>query len=373
MHTHLPFIPKLAFVLIILLIAVATIYLGQDILIPFAFSILLSVLMLPIIKFLERKKIPKVLSIIIAIALSLSVALAIVYFLSSQIASFMTDMPTMKKQLNFHFYKLQNWATEHLNISYKQQDKLIADATQNMQSNGREIVGQSLISVSHVLMILLIIPVYCFLLAYYRLMIKNFLIDVFDDKHEQKVKEVITESKIIVQSYMIGLLVELAIVTVINAVGFILFGIKYAIFLGLLAAVLNMIPYIGMLIAAVLCMLITLSTSTNTNDVIWVGVILIVVQFIDNNIIMPNVVSSKLKINALISILGVLIGGAIAGVSGMFLSIPAIAIIKVVCDRVEGLKPWGKILGDDITVYDNSFSKKMQQVSFGFKKVKHKI
>jgi predicted PurR-regulated permease PerM len=279
----------------------------------------------------------------------------------------------MKKQLNFHFSKLQSWASQHLNITYREQNKIIADATQNMQSSGQEMVGKSLISVSHILMVLLIIPVYCFLLAYYRLMIKNFLIDVFDDRHEHQVKEVISESKLIVQSYMIGLLVELAIVTIINAIGFLFFGIKYAIFLGLLAAVLNMIPYIGMLIAAVLCMLITLSTSTNTNDVIWVGIILVVVQFIDNNIIMPNVVSSKLKINALMSILGVLIGGAIAGVSGMFLSIPALAIIKVVCDRVETLKPWGRILGDDVTVYENTFSKKLQQVSFGFKKVKHKV
>jgi predicted PurR-regulated permease PerM len=104
-----------------------------------------------------------------------------------------------------------------------------------------------------------------------------------------------------------------------------------------------------MLIASIFCVLITLTTSTEITDIIGVIAILTVVQFVDNNIIMPRVVSSKVKINALITILGVLVGGALAGISGMFLSIPAIAILKVIFDRVDDLKPWGMLLGDEIT------------------------
>jgi predicted PurR-regulated permease PerM len=148
---------------------------------------------------------------------------------------------------------------------------------------------------------------------------------------------------------MTGLMVEMGIVALINIAGFLILGIDYAVLLGILAAILNMIPYIGMLIAGILCMLITLSTSQDMSDVIWVAVILTVVQFIDNNLIMPKVVSSKVKINALITILGVLVGGALGGISGMFLSIPAIAILKVIFDRIDELKPWGMLLGDDIT------------------------
>ena len=124
---------------------------------------------------------------------------------------------------------------------------------------------------------------------------------------------------------------------------------QYAVFLGVLAAILNLIPYIGMLIATLFCMLVTVSTSDNLSDVFLVFLVLIVVQFIDNNIIMPKVVSSKVKINALITILGVLVGGSLCGLSGMFLSIPVIAIFKSIFDRVDGLKPWGELLGDEIT------------------------
>ena len=83
-------------------------------------------------------------------------------------------------------------------------------------------------------------------------------------------------------------------------------------------------------------------------------------QFFDNNLIMPKVVSSKVKINALITILGVLAGGLMAGVSGMFLSIPTIAILKIIFDRVEDLKPWGLLLGDEIT--------RKKTISLAFKK-----
>jgi predicted PurR-regulated permease PerM len=161
------------------------------------------------------------------------------------------------------------------------------------------------------------------------------------------VEEVLEESKSIVQGYMVGLIIEMVIVTILNATGFLIIGVEYAIFLAVLAAVLNLIPYIGMLIAAIICMLVTLTTSDSMSNIIWVGVVLVVVQFIDNNFIMPYVVSSKVRINALISIIGVLVGGALAGISGMFLSLPAIAILKSVFDRVDDLKPWGELLGDD--------------------------
>lgn len=114
-----------------------------------------------------------------------------------------------------------------------------------------------------------------------------------------------------------------------------------------MAALLNLVPYIGMLIANIFCMVITFMFSENIYDVVWVGVILAVVQFIDNNFLMPWIVGSRVKINALVTLLGVLIGGALWGVSGMFLTIPALAVLKVVFDRVDGLKPYGLLLGDD--------------------------
>jgi predicted PurR-regulated permease PerM len=313
----------------------------------------LSVLLLPVNKFLERKKIPRVMAIILSLSFAIVLIAALVYFISTQIASFTNDIPAIKKQLQLHFNTLQKWVYQQFHITRKEQTLFISNATEKIKDNGSGFLGETFLSVTQTVMVLVLLPVYSFLILYYRDMIRKFLTDVFGAPHEEKVREVLRESRSIVQGYMVGLMIELAIVAAINSAGFLLLGISYAILLGVIAAILNMIPYIGMLIAAIFCMLVTLTTSSQMSDVIWVAVILTVVQFIDNNIIMPKVVSSKVKINALLSIIGVLIGGALAGVSGMFLSIPVIAILKVIFDRVDELKPWGMLLGDDITVASN--------------------
>jgi predicted PurR-regulated permease PerM len=146
---------------------------------------------------------------------------------------------------------------------------------------------------------------------------------------------------------MLGLLIEIGIVAAANSIGLALLGIKYAIFFGVLAAVLNIIPYIGMFTATLFTVLVTLSTSNSTSTIVWVVVVMYSIHIIDVNILMPKIVGSKVRINALISILGVVIGGALTGLSGLFLSVPAVALIKIICDQVDDLKPWGTLMGDE--------------------------
>jgi len=344
-----PFYLRLSLTLVSLSIIAYTIFIAQDIIIPLAFSILLAILLLPVVNFLERKKVPRVIANIIAILLAFVFIGGIVYFLSSQIAGFLKDLPSIRKHLADHYLTVQQWVSKKFHFSTVQQAGFITDATDKIKNSGAGFLGETFISLTQALMVLVLLPVYTFLILYYRDMIRNFLVGVFKDEYASGVRDVLKQSRSIVQGYMIGLIIEMGIVAAINSMGFILLGIEYAIFLGVLAAILNMIPYIGMLIASLFCMLITLTNSTEITDIVGVLAILVAVQFIDNNIIMPRVVSSKVKINALITILGVLIGGTLAGVSGMFLSIPAIAILKVIFDRVENLKPWGMLLGDEIT------------------------
>lgn len=344
-----PFYQQLSLTLISLTIICYTIFIASDIIVPLAFAILLAILLLPITNFLERKKVPRALANIISILIALIFIGSIIYFLSSQISAFMQDLPSIKQHLADHWLTVQKWISQKFHFTRMQQTKFIVTAADNIKNSGSGFLGDTVISVTQALMVLVLLPVYTFLVLYYRGMIKKFFLSVFRDEHEARVMEVLKESRSIVQGYMIGLIIEMGIVAAINSAGFLILGIQYAIFLGVLAAILNMIPYVGMLIASLFCMLITLTNSTEITDIIGVLAILIVVQFIDNNIIMPKVVSSKVKINALITILGVLIGGALAGVSGMFLSIPAIAILKVIFDRVDDLKPWGMILGDEVT------------------------
>src|SRR5690606_24832423 len=193
------------------------------------------------------------------------------------------------------------------------------------------------------------LPVYTFLLLFYKDLIKRFFISAFKDTNQNDVSAVLYEASTIGRQYILGLFIDMTIVFTLNCIGFIILGIQYAVFLALVAAILNLVPYIGMLIANIFCMLITLVTSENLSDVVWVAAVLAAVQFIDNNFLMPLIVGNKVRINALVTILGVVVGGTLCGIGGMFLAIPAIAFLKVVFDHVPNLKHWGLILGDDDT------------------------
>lgn len=344
--TTFPFYIKLCVHLVSIYILGMLIYKGSDIIMPLCFAIVLAMLLLPFVNWLIRKRVPGVLAILLAIFLTALFVGGILYFLSSQVASFMNDLPAIKEKLGQHISTFQTWINDRLNISMKQQASAVESAKQNMQQ-GTAAMGTALMGVASGMIMLILLPIYTFLILYYRKLIHKFLLNVFADRHRTKVEDVLTESNSIVQGYMLGLLLEMAIVTALNTAGFLILGIQYAVFLALLAAVLNLIPYVGMLVASVICMMVTLTTSDNIADVLWVGAILIIVQFIDNNFIMPYVVSSKVRINALVTIIGVLIGGALAGLSGMFLSIPGIAILKTIFERVEGLQPWSDLLGDE--------------------------
>ena len=353
----LPFYVKFCLNLLSIVLLGSLIYIGSNILMPLFFAILLAILLLPVSNWLHRKGIPEVPAMLLTILFGLVFIGGIVFFLSTQVAGFMNDLPQIRQHLTTHWHTVQVWIRKTFHYSYQEQDQVIANVTSEMKDSGTSTVGTTLVSAVQALSYLVLLPLYTFLIMYYRGLIRKFLMDSFVERHKTSVEEVIAESKGIIQGYMLGLLIEMAIVAILNAVSFFIIGIEYAIFLALLVAILNMIPYIGMLVATIICMLVTLTSSSNISDVIWVAVALTIVQLIDNNLLMPYIVSSKVRINALVSIIGVLVGGALAGISGMFLSIPGIAIMKVIFERVDGLKPWGILMGDDLSIINKKKEK----------------
>lgn len=348
------FLPTLSRVLFVLIALGFLTYVGQGIIVPVAFSALLAILLIPVCNFfIRRLHLNRVLSALLAVLIACLFIAGVIYFLSAQVSGFVQDMPAIRKQLNEHISTLQKWLDSRMHISRSEQTQYIESATSQLKGSGG-MIGETFMSITGSLFTLFLLPIYTFLILYYRTHIRTFLINVFRTESQAKVQDVIGDSRVIVQSYMVGLLIEMFIVAIINCGGLLILGVKYAIFLGVLAAILNLIPYVGMILASIICMLITLTSSNEISDVIYVLVILVAVQFIDNNIIMPKVVGSKVKINALVTIMGVLIGGTLAGIAGMFLSIPVIAILKAIFDRVDHLKPWGALLGEEVSQAENS-------------------
>jgi predicted PurR-regulated permease PerM len=345
----LPFYVKICLNLITIMLLAIILYLGQGILVPFFFSILLATLLLPVTTFLQRKvRIPKVFAILLSIIISLAVIGVVLYFLSRQIGVFLEDIETIKQRLSGLARDLQQWVDDKFNINRSQQNEYLEDTADNIKDSGAGFLGKTFTTITEVISYVVFLPVYTFLILYYKDLIRKFFIGVFRDSDEQKVANVLFQARTIGRDYILGLFIDMTIVFTLNTIGFLILGIKYPIFLALVAAILNLIPYIGMLIANVFAILVTIATSDNLTDAIWVAVVLAAVQFIDNNFLMPMIVGNKVRINALVTIIGVVVGGTLCGVGGMFLAIPAVATLKVIFDNVDDLRPWGMLLGDDV-------------------------
>jgi predicted PurR-regulated permease PerM len=242
-------------------------------------------------------------------------------------------------------YAIQ-WTSANFNTEPAKINAWIKQTQNDAINNMGGTIGRTLSIISGFVIIVVLLPVYLFMILYYKNLLLEFIRKLFKSSHHSTVFDVLINSKTIIQSYLIGLLVEAAIVATLNSAGLLLLGIDYAIVIGIIGALLNVIPYIGGVIAIALPMLIAYVTKDSSTYVFLVVGLYLLVQFIDNNIIIPRIVASKVKINALIAIIVVLIGGALWGVPGMFLSIPLTAIVKVIFDHIEPLKPWGYLLGN---------------------------
>jgi predicted PurR-regulated permease PerM len=316
----------------------------RGILIPFSFAVFLAILLNPLVDRLMAWKAPKVLSITLALAAAILVIIGLWYFLATQMMHFTDQLPLLRKKFGELLVKLQETLTKDFNVPMAKQNQYLGDA----EASIKPLVGQLLGTVAGTLTTATLLPVYTFLLLYYKTLLVNFIYEIFAEENAREVATVLRQIKGAIQSYMVGLLLEGLIVASLNTLALLLLGVPYAVLLGVLGALLNVLPFIGGIIAILLPVLVATITKDGFGTQIGIIISYMVIQFIDNHFLIPYIVSSKVKINALISILVVLLGGAVWGISGMFLSIPFIGILKIIFDRIDELKPWGKLLGDEI-------------------------
>lgn len=316
----------------------------RAILVPFSFALIIAILLNPLVNRFNRHGISKVFSIILGMLIAVVVFSGILYFLSSQIMGFGENFGLLKEKLISILHNLQGWVQQKFGVAMTKQIQLVNEALDSSKS----MVGKTIGTALGTLTVIFIVPVYIFLLLFYKTLILNFLYEIFAEENSRKVAEVLNQTKTAIQSYMVGLLLEALIVAVLNSTALLILGVPYAILLGVIGALLNMLPYIGGIIAIALPVLMATVTKDGYSTQLGIVGAYAVIQFVDNNLLVPRIVSSKVQINALFSIIVVLLGGALWGVSGMFLSIPTVAILKIIFDRVDDLKPWGKLLGDEI-------------------------
>ena len=344
---QLPYSARLSFKLMLVVIIAFIIVQFRVILVPLYFSVLLSILMLPLANFLEKIQLPRALAALISVLVALVIIVTVIYLLSAQVASFLNDIPSIKMHLAEHYQTVQRWIEHRFNISTVQQQTLLKDATSNMHNSGITYITQTVFTVTQVFVFTIFSLVYSFLILFYRHTIRNFFFAVFIRSQKTDVSAVLTGTKLIIKNYMFGLIIEMVIIATCNTIILMLIGIKYAVFLGVLTGVLNIMPFIGIYAGMIFTALVSLTTSASMTQIIWIFIGLLCMHFIDTNFIMPRIVGSRVRINALIAILGSVAGGILIGIPGVFFALSTVAILKIIFDTSEELKPWGLLLGDD--------------------------
>jgi predicted PurR-regulated permease PerM len=347
MVQKIPFYTKLAHVLICLISLVYIAIEGQTIIAPIIFSLLFSFLLLPFVGFMERRcKFPRLLSSFVALLSLILVIFSIIYLLGTQITDLAQDWPAFQQQILDVVQQLQKWIEKTFKIDTTDQVSYLSQGALKAFSTGTSIIGFTLLSLSSLLIFFVLIFLYTFFILLHRRLLLRFIVAVFPEKYSITVYEIASEVEYIVKRYIFGIFIQMSIVTILACVGFAIIGIKYGFLLGLITGIFNVIPYIGILTAFLLAAIVTFATASFTH-VLLIVVVLGTIHIVDGNFIMPKIVGSKVRINTLIALLGLVIGEMIWGITGMLLSIPVIAVIKVIFDHVDGLKPWGMLLGDD--------------------------
>ena len=349
-----PYAARLAFVLISITILVYWMSVLAGIITPLLFSVIFAIALHPLAVYLERKKCSRLTASSITIIVFSVVAVGVMWLLAYQITDFSAMLPQLIKKVNQSFSNLQQWADARFHIPPNRQIKEVQKYADSLANSGGAVVGTALNSTTTMLSNLVLMPLYIFFLLYYRTMFKQFFYGVFSQVKKVKINTLVQKIYEVVHNYLSGLLIVTLIVGTLNSIGLLALGIPSAIFFGFLAALLLIIPYIGIMIGAILPIIVALVTKESSMYAVGVAGLFFFIQLLEGNFITPYIVGSKISVNPLAAILGLLLGGALWGIAGMALALPITAILKVVFDAVEGLKPYGLLLGEPQVVQERS-------------------
>jgi predicted PurR-regulated permease PerM len=327
------------------------IYVAHSIIAPLLMAFFISIVLLPLYRFFRSRKIPEVLSIVLCLLVFLAILVLVGWFLSSQISRLVSDFPQLRQNVTAHLNSLSAWINTKTNFSTERQLQLINEQSNKLLNYAGGVMSGAAASVTSIFIFAGLLPIYIFLMLFYKNLLLRFVFMWFPQGAHANLEEVMRETQVIIKSYIVGLVIQITYITILLGGLLFLFGIEHAVLIGVIFAILNLIPYVGALIGNVIGVLLTLTSSEEVWPIFVVLGTIAAVQFLDNNILMPRIVGSKVKINALASIVGVIVAGSLAGISGMFLSLPVIAVLKIMFDRSNHLKQWGVLLGDEKPKY----------------------
>ncbi|MDB5241319.1 MAG: family transporter [Spirosoma sp.] len=343
---QLPAYAKIAGVLLSTVIIIYGLHTLKGLLIPLVFAILFSVLLFPLARRLENWRIPRIVSIILCLILTLTVIVGILYAVSIQISSFAEVIPKLVLRGTKYINQLQTYADERLNIDRQRQVSEIKKYLNRGLAEGGTILTSTLLATTSTLTDILLVLLFIFFFLLYRDFFRSFFYKAFSETRRSKIDAVMQGIYTVVKDYLAGLALVILIIGSLMTIGLLILGVDYAVFFGFFGACLVLIPYFGISMGSLLPAAYTLVTDDNPLKALGVIGVFLFVQALEGNFITPYIVGSKVSINPLAAIIVLILWENVWGIPGLILALPMTAIIKVIFDAVEELKPYGFLIGE---------------------------
>ena len=345
MYKKFPPYVKIAAILLSFTLIVFIMIEGKPILVPLVVAGFLAILITPITSWMERSGISRIPATLLSIFLLGLVFGAILYFFVTQLGAFTEDFTTVEKRIMELGEQVHIFLENHLGINFSLSIDKVRTTFFDQVSQNASMITEGLYNTASIVTVMVIIPVYLFLFIYMRYFLLEFLHKAFANQDNGRVEQVIIKIKYVLQNYVVGMSIVILILAILYFIILKILGINYALLFAVFGALFSIIPYLGPTLGAIIPIIYALLTK----DSLWYpfGVFagFYIVQLIEGNLITPKIVGEKVSMNPFMTILALFLGNFIWGIAGMILFIPGMAILKVLFDEIEPMRPYGYLLG----------------------------
>ncbi len=333
-------------VLFLFFVIISGLYFSREFFVPVAIAGILSMLFVPLSLRLENKGVNRAFASILCILLLLLVVAGIVALISWQVSDLANDTEKMQERITKMGGQLREYVSNTIGVSKEKQQQML-EKQSSSGGNAGSVVATILSSIMSFFVNGLLVLIYIFLFMYFRGHLKQFILKIVSPENSRNAEVIIGDASKVAQKYLSGLGLMIMCLWVMYGIGYSVVGVKNAIFFAIICGLLEIIPFIGNLTGTALTILMVASQGGNSTMIIGVLITYVIVQFLQSYILEPLVVGAEVNINPLFTILVIIVGEMIWGIPGMILAIPILGIIKIICDHIESLKPYGFLIGED--------------------------
>ncbi len=328
--------------LAIVIILVWVLSITRAVVVPIAWGFLFAAFLLPFVEWMEKKKMKRGIAILIAVFLFTLFIGGVLYVLSAQIVAIGRDLPNISNRFSSVIANTQKYLVEDLGLFSG-----LSDIKETLANQLELVTGWlfgNISSLGQSFFEIFLMPIYIYFILLYRDLPSRFVEAKYAASNQEVIKNVFQKVQEVIRNYIVGIMLLTLVTAAMDWVILFSFGVKYAFFFAIMVAILNLIPYIGNLIAMVVVGAYTFVTFDRPLIPVIILSLLLVANAVQENVVRPWIVGSSTNINAFVVFLSFIIGALLWGVSGMILFIPLVGIIKIVLEEVPSLRPYSIFL-----------------------------